>query len=95
MVPLARSVVSVPAGMAEMPVGRFLALTAAGSLLWNLALISSGMLLGARWAQVAGIVGASSKLALVAAAAAAAVGVLAVGHRRRAAGRVQPGETVG
>lgn len=96
MVPLARSVVSVPAGMAEMPVGRFLALTAGGSLLWNVALISAGVLLGARWALVAEIVGASSKLVLEAAVAAAAVGVLAVGHRRRrAARRVQPKETAG
>ncbi|HVM18817.1 MAG TPA: DedA family protein [Egibacteraceae bacterium] len=96
MVPLARSVVSVPAGMAEMPIGRFLALTTAGSLVWNGMLISAGMLFGTRWAQVGEIVGASSKLVLMVAAAAAAAGVFGIGYRRRrAARRRQRQETAG
>ena len=46
MLPFLRSVVSVPAGASEMPIGRFTLLTAAGSLIWNAVLIGAGMALG-------------------------------------------------
>ncbi|WP_369028077.1 DedA family protein, partial [Nocardia farcinica] len=42
MVPLVRSLVSVPAGLEAMPVGRFLVLTAAGSALWNSTFVLAG-----------------------------------------------------
>lgn len=51
-VPLVRSVVSVPAGIARMPVGRFAALTLVGSGLWNAAFIGAGYALGDRWDEV-------------------------------------------
>src|SRR3954463_12801071 len=35
MVPIVRSFISVPAGVVRMPLGRFVLLTAAGSLIWN------------------------------------------------------------
>lgn len=41
-VPLVRSLVSVPAGMRRMPPVRFVAYTAAGSAVWNVALITLG-----------------------------------------------------
>jgi membrane protein DedA with SNARE-associated domain len=44
-----RSVVSIPAGMSEMPWRTFVPLTCAGSALWNLALVGAGALLGRRW----------------------------------------------
>ena len=56
MVPLARSVVSVPAGASEMPFGRFVALTAAGSALWNSVLVGAGLALGRNWEAVAHVV---------------------------------------
>ena len=49
LVPGVRSVVSVPAGLSEMPVGRFVALTALGSAVWNAVLIGAGWALGSRW----------------------------------------------
>jgi membrane protein DedA with SNARE-associated domain len=52
MIPLFRSLVSIPAGTSEMPVGRFLILTAAGSLIWNTGLITAGYFLGERWELV-------------------------------------------
>lgn len=52
MVPLMRSAVSVPAGMSEMPIGRFTLLTTVGSLLWNAVLIVAGLTLGRNWALV-------------------------------------------
>lgn len=52
MVPIVRSLISVPAGLLEMRVLPFVLYTAAGSLLWNTLLVSAGALLGENWAQV-------------------------------------------
>lgn len=51
-IPLVRSVVSVPAGMAEMPIARFTLLTVIGSGVWNAIFIALGYQLGNRWEQV-------------------------------------------
>jgi membrane protein DedA with SNARE-associated domain len=51
-VPLIRSLVSIPAGFRRMPLVRFTLLTAAGSAVWNTALIGAGALLGDRWEEV-------------------------------------------
>lgn len=53
-VPLVRSVVSVPAGVERMPLGRFTLLTAIGSGVWNAAFITAGHQLGDRWERVEG-----------------------------------------
>lgn len=53
-VPLVRSIVSVPAGIDRMPLGRFLALSAAGSAVWNALFIGAGWVLGDRWERVEG-----------------------------------------
>lgn len=44
-----RSVVSIPAGMSEMPLRSFVLLTTAGSALWNAGLIGAGWALGDGW----------------------------------------------
>ncbi|MEU5690289.1 DedA family protein [Actinosynnema sp. NPDC020468] len=49
MVPIFRSLISIPAGVERMPLPGFLALTAAGSAIWNTALIMAGYLLGENW----------------------------------------------
>lgn len=51
-VPLVRSVVSVPAGLDEMPIVRFSLLTILGSGVWNAIFIALGYQLGERWEQV-------------------------------------------
>lgn len=51
-VPIIRSLVSVPAGMAEMNFPLFMAYTVAGSTVWNLVLVSLGAWLGASWETV-------------------------------------------
>lgn len=56
-IPLIRSIVSVPAGFRRMPLLRFSLLTAAGSTVWNAALIGAGALLGDRWEEVGNVVG--------------------------------------
>ncbi|OLF08101.1 hypothetical protein BLA60_24890 [Actinophytocola xinjiangensis] len=52
MVPLFRSLISLPAGVERMPVWKFLALTTAGSLIWNTGFVVAGYLLGANWQVV-------------------------------------------
>ncbi|MBC1396398.1 DedA family protein [Listeria welshimeri] len=52
MIPLIRSLISIPAGMTKMKMSRFLVLTTAGSLLWNTVLIGLGVLLGESWNEI-------------------------------------------
>ncbi len=49
MIPIFRSLVSIPAGVTRMPLRRFLVLTAAGSLVWNSVFVLAGYFLGASW----------------------------------------------
>jgi len=51
-VPLIRSVVSIPAGFRRMRLVPFVAYTAAGSAVWNTALIGAGAILGEQWDKV-------------------------------------------
>lgn len=49
MVPIFRSLVSIPAGIERMPVWKFLGLTLAGSLIWNSIFVLAGYYLGENW----------------------------------------------
>lgn len=68
LVPGARSVVSVPAGMARMALPRFVALTTVGSLIWNCVLIGIGYQLGANWEDISGALGTTGKIVIIAVA---------------------------
>jgi len=52
LVPIFRTLVSIPAGAAKMPMPRYLALTIAGSAVWNIVLTVGGMALGENWERV-------------------------------------------
>ncbi|EDO0827141.1 DedA family protein [Listeria monocytogenes] len=52
MIPLIRSLISIPAGMTKMKMSKFLILTTAGSLLWNTVLIGLGAVLGESWSEI-------------------------------------------
>lgn len=54
MIPLARTLISVPAGISEMPVGRFGVYTFAGSLPFAFAIIGAGVLLGDNYEKFSG-----------------------------------------
>ncbi|WP_405068510.1 DedA family protein [Kribbella sp. NBC_01510] len=82
LVPVVRSLISVPAGVERMPVGLFLPLTAIGSLVWNSLLIVAGYQLGERWHVVESSVGVFQKL-VIAGAVAAVVWFVAVKIRAR------------
>jgi membrane protein DedA with SNARE-associated domain len=49
MVPLVRSLISIPAGIEKMPIKEFIIFTAAGSAIWNSGLIFAGYFLGEQW----------------------------------------------
>jgi membrane protein DedA with SNARE-associated domain len=68
LLPGVRSVVSIPAGTLRMPVGRFLALTAVGSLAWNAALIGLGRALASQWETVLTVVAAGTPYVVAAGA---------------------------
>ena len=70
LVPVVRSLISVPAGVERMSVALFLALTAVGSLVWNALLIVAGYQLGERWHVVESSVGIFQKLVIAGAVAA-------------------------
>jgi membrane protein DedA with SNARE-associated domain len=72
LVPIIRSLVSIPAGVRRMPLGRFLLYTALGSTLWNGALIGAGWLLGDNW-EAAGPYVEALQYVVIAAVAAAVV----------------------
>ncbi|MCM3662470.1 DedA family protein [Georgenia satyanarayanai] len=49
MLPIFRSLISIPAGIERMPLPVFLGLTTAGSAIWNTLLVGAGYLLGENW----------------------------------------------
>lgn len=49
MVPIFRSLISLPAGIERMPFWRFLTLTTVGSLIWNTVFVLAGYGLGESW----------------------------------------------
>ncbi|MFJ9028681.1 DedA family protein [Streptomyces sp. NPDC102274] len=67
MIPVFRSLISVPAGIERMPLPLFLILTTLGSALWNCVFILAGYALGENWEEVTGYVSTYSKVVLVAA----------------------------
>ncbi|GAA2046105.1 DedA family protein [Agromyces tropicus] len=97
MVPLFRSLVSIPAGVTRMQVGAFLALTTLGSAIWNTVFVLAGYVLGENWHVVEPW--SDALQVVVIAAVAIAVAVFAAKrvarireHRRRVArGEESPG----
>jgi membrane protein DedA with SNARE-associated domain len=55
MVPIIRSLVSFAAGIAHMRLGRFIVFTFLGSLPWTLLLVVAGMVMGANWEEIGGL----------------------------------------
>ena len=51
LIPLIRSLVSVPAGLTEMKLSKFILFTTLGSATWNTIWITLGLFLGARWQE--------------------------------------------
>ena len=64
-IPIIRSLISIPAGMSEMPMKKFLLYTAAGSLIWNSALSIAGSIVGENWTSILDIMDQYSHIILI------------------------------
>jgi membrane protein DedA with SNARE-associated domain len=73
MVPVVRSLISIPAGLAEMNLVKFCFYTILGTSLWNFVLAFAGRLLGKEWPLVVEWVGVYQNVVLVLGALALAV----------------------
>ena len=76
MIPIFRSLISIPAGIERMPIPLFLGLSGAGSLLWNTLFVTLGYVLGENWHLVDQYAGIFSKIVLVAVLAVIAIFVI-------------------
>ncbi|MDO4254053.1 MAG: DedA family protein [Kocuria sp.] len=65
MIPLFRSLISVPAGVERMNFGLFMGLTLAGSLIWNTIFVLAGWFLGSQWHLAEQYAGIFSKIVYV------------------------------
>lgn len=64
VIPLIRSLISLPAGMNRMPFGRFLLLTTLGSAIWTSLLTVAGYILGRNWTRVVAFISDYQKVVL-------------------------------
>ncbi|WP_326639546.1 DedA family protein [Streptosporangium sp. NBC_01755] len=64
MIPIFRSLISIPAGVERMPIMIFTLLTTLGSLIWNTTFVMAGFLLGEQWDLVEQYMGIVSKTVL-------------------------------
>ena len=63
LVPLVRSLISIPAGMSNMKFGLFLLFTTLGTLIWNTVLVSVGAAVGDNWHEIVGYMDIYSNVA--------------------------------
>jgi len=82
-VPLIRSVVSIPAGFRRMKLIPYIAYTFFGSLVWNIALVGAGAVLGENWERVEPVVATFQWIVIVVILAGLARVAYVVVQRRR------------
>ncbi|MFT4013427.1 MAG: DedA family protein [Paracoccus sp. (in: a-proteobacteria)] len=66
MIPAIRTLISVPAGLSDLPFWKFLAFTVLGSAIWTSVLTCAGLILHENYARVADYVDPLSKLVILA-----------------------------
>ena len=64
-IPIVRSLISIPAGMSEMPMAKFLLYTTVGSAIWNTVLIVIGNHVGENWESILGVFDQYSHIVLI------------------------------
>ncbi|PJW15313.1 alkaline phosphatase [Geobacillus sp. Manikaran-105] len=83
MIPLVRSLISIPAGMAKMNIGLFVWLSVLGTLIWNTALVSIGAALGQSWGKVSEVIGMYAEVVYVIIGLIITVAAIRLWKRRR------------
>ena len=64
-IPIVRSLISIPAGMSEMPFVKFMTLTTIGTVIWNTVLTILGSVMGENWVKIADIMDKFSSITLI------------------------------
>ncbi|WP_433248380.1 DedA family protein [Streptosporangium sp. CA-135522] len=64
MIPIFRSLISIPAGVERMPLGVFTLLTTVGSFIWNAIFVLAGHVLGENWSLVETYVGVGTNVVI-------------------------------
>lgn len=64
-IPVVRSLISIPAGMSEMAMGKFLLYTTVGSAIWNSVLLIVGNKVGENWESILGIMDQYSHIVFI------------------------------
>ena len=64
-IPVVRSLISIPAGIAKTPLGKFCLLTTIGSALWNTILVGLGAWVGESWKNIVQIFDEYTTVAIV------------------------------
>ena len=64
-IPFIRRLISIPAGMNEMPMLRFISYTLLGSLIWNSILIIIGSIVGENWISILNVLDIYSKYIVI------------------------------
>ena len=64
-IPIVRSLISIPAGMSEIPLTKFIILTTLGTLIWNTILTYLGSIMGQNWTKVVYIIETYSTIVLI------------------------------
>ncbi len=65
MIPIFRSLISIPAGVTRMPMATFLLFTTLGSAIWNTVFVLAGYYLGENWTVVEDYAGVLSNVVIV------------------------------
>lgn len=65
VIPIIRTLISFPAGVAKMNFVKFTIYTLFGSLIWNIVLTYTGFILGDHWERIGAIVGQYEKVIIV------------------------------
>lgn len=64
-IPVVRSLISIPAGMSEMPIMKFIVYTAFGSAIWNTVLVCIGAFAGDKKDYILNIIDSASHIILI------------------------------
>lgn len=64
-IPIVRSLISIPAGMSEMPFPKFLILTTLGTAIWNTVLTILGSIMGENWSKIVEIIDKYANITLI------------------------------
>ena len=64
-IPIVRSLISIPAGMSDMPIRSFLLFTTIGTLSWNTVLVVLGSKMGENWTKIVDFISEYATITLV------------------------------